>query len=100
MRSIEIVVKGANFPPLSISRLDVDLTAEQLLEAVRAVTKAADNVKQAFAGLVSLVAKMPGGSAVPEVSAEPLIGADTLLVADCNDYVEGVRYWEYTLHNH
>ena len=92
MLSVEIVVRGPNFPALSITRLDVDLTLDQIVSAVRVVSKAADNVKQAFASLVQLVAKMPGGSNVPEVSSEPIIGADVLVVADCNDC------WEYTIH--
>jgi len=93
MLSIEIVVTSPKFQPKSIVRLDVDLTEDQVVGAVRAVTQAAISPKDAFVGLFQLVRRMPGGSNVAEIQDEPLVGADCTIVADYNG-----KFWEYRIH--
>jgi hypothetical protein len=93
MLSLEVVVTSAKFPPVSVVRLDVDLTEEQVVGAVRAVTQASVSAKDAFVGVWMLVRKMPGGSNVAEIHKEPLVGADLTVVAEYNG-----QFWDYRIH--
>ena len=93
MLSVEIVVESRRLGPTSITRLDVDLTEEQIVSQVRAVANKSAGTKDAIFGLFQLVSKMPGGTNVAEIGGEPLIGADCTVVAEYNGSA-----WEFRVY--